>query len=142
MVWRERLLRRPIDSSTLLAEADGHLIGFVHTVLDADPVWGALLDNLHVLAGRQRTGIGTRLMGHAAMFVVAHRPTLPLFLWVHQKNTAAQRFYEGLGGRSVESAPIPDVGGVPGRLKGAPLKLRYAWTDASALVSRVDGRTR
>jgi ribosomal protein S18 acetylase RimI-like enzyme len=142
VVWGERLQRPATDCSTVLAELEGHLVGFVHTVLDADPVWGALLDNLHVAVGHQGMGIGTRLMGHSAMFVVAQRPQMPLFLWVHQKNTTAQRFYQGLGGQSVESAPIPDVAGVPGRLKGAPLKVRYTWPDAGPLVPLADGRAR
>lgn len=141
VVWGERLHQPSSDTSTVLAEVDGRLAGFVHTVLDADPVWAALLDNLHVVIGHQRMGIGTRLMGHSAKFVEAQRPHSPLFVWVHKKNDGAQRFYTALSGECVESAPIPDVGGVPGRLNGAPLKLRYTWADASVLVPLADGPT-
>src|SRR5947209_1566355 len=51
LVWRKRLRQPSNDSSTVIAEVDGQVVGFVHTVLDADPTWGALLDNL---AHRQR----------------------------------------------------------------------------------------
>src|SRR3954470_4253680 len=52
-VWTERLRSPDPRRSTTLAE-DGGLIGFANTFLDSDPEWGALLDNLHVAAGRQR----------------------------------------------------------------------------------------
>ena len=34
----------------------------LHTFLDEDPVWGAFLDNLHVMHGLKRQGIGHRLI--------------------------------------------------------------------------------
>jgi len=135
LVWEERLQQPTSDSSTVVAEADGRLVGFVHTVLDADPAWGALLDNLHIASGYQRMGIGAQLMCHSATFVVKQRPRGPLHLWVHETNGGAQRFYEAMGGQCIESAPIPDVGGVPGRLNGAPVKLRYAWSDPSVITT-------
>jgi predicted N-acetyltransferase YhbS len=133
-------LRQPAnDSSTVIAEADGHVVGFVHTVLDADPTWGALLDNLHIVSGYQRMGIGAQLMGHSAKFVVKQRPQGPLHLWVHETNDGAQAFYEAMGGQCIGSAPIPDVGGVPGRLNGAPVKLRYVWSDRRVVASLTEG---
>lgn len=118
----------------MVAEADGRLVGFVHTLLDADPAWGALLYNLHIASGHQRMGIGAQLMSHSAAFVAKQRPQGSLYLWVHETNSRAQRFYETMGGKLTESAPIPDVGGVPGRLNGAPVKLRYAWPDPSVIT--------
>lgn len=56
---------------TVVAEQRGSIIGFVHTILDHDPVLGALLDNLHVAQGVKRTGIGTQLMAHPAFAVNA-----------------------------------------------------------------------
>jgi hypothetical protein len=37
-------------------------VGLAHTVLDDNPTWGALLDNLHVVYGLKRQGVGTRLL--------------------------------------------------------------------------------
>jgi ribosomal protein S18 acetylase RimI-like enzyme len=138
-VWGERLRQPASDASTVIAEADGRVVGFVHTVLDADPTWGALLDNLHIVSGYQRMGIGACLMGHSAKFVVRQRPQESLYLWVHETNDGAQAFYEAMGGRCTESAPIPDVGGVPGRLNGAPVKLRYVWSDPCVIASLTEG---
>lgn len=139
VVWGERLHQPRSGASTVIAEVDGRLVGFVHTVVDADPRWGALLDNLHVDFGHHRMGVGTRLLGHSAKFVVTHRPQGPLFLWVLKRNDEAQRFYQALGGHCVESARVPEVGGIPGRLNGAPVGLRYAWADASVLVPLAGG---
>lgn len=138
LVWGERLDQPAVGSSTVVAEADGRIAGFVHTVLDEDPAWGALLDNLHIVSGYQRMGIGAQLMGHSAMFVVKQRPQGSLHLWVHETNDGARRFYEAMGGKCTESAPIADVGGIPGRLKGAPVKLRYVWSDPRVIASAAE----
>jgi GNAT superfamily N-acetyltransferase len=63
------------DHHTEVAEHGGEIVGFVHTIFDHDPTWGALLDNLHVthtLAGRF---IGTRLMSTTAAAVVDRMPS-------------------------------------------------------------------
>ena len=46
-VWSERLKPPRVNQATICAETRGELIGFAHAVFDTDPVWGALLDNLH-----------------------------------------------------------------------------------------------
>src|SRR5262245_23185270 len=54
-VWSARLAN-PAGSETVLAEADGGLLGFVHVVFDDDPRWGSLVDNLHVVHDRRHGG--------------------------------------------------------------------------------------
>lgn len=134
-VWTDRLREPPAGTCTVVAEVAGAVVGFAHTVLDASPVWGALLDNLHVVVGHQRHGVGTRLMARSAAFVVDQRPGSRLHLWVLEVNVAAQHFYRAAGGRLVGTAPVEPVGGVPGRLVGSPVKLRFAWSDPSVLWS-------
>lgn len=56
---------------TLVAEEDGELAGFVHVRLDTDPVFGALIDNLHVVDRLRGTGIGTRLLAEAGRMLVS-----------------------------------------------------------------------
>jgi ribosomal protein S18 acetylase RimI-like enzyme len=133
-VWTSRLRRPDEDSFTVVAEYAGSLAGFVHTVLDGDPVWGALVDNLHVAHGLQRGGLGTRLMGEAAQAITERRPGAGLYLWVLAQNVAAQAFYDAKGGVCVERKLAQPPGGGPAQLNGAPVKFRYAWSDPSVLL--------
>lgn len=133
-VWGDRLSAPDENALTLLAECDKQVVGFSHTVLDADPVWGALVDNLHVDLALQRRGIGRSLLARSAAFVVGSAKQPGMYLWVLEQNVAAQRFYAAAGGEPVESRPVPDPGGRPGRLAGTPVSLRYVWRDASDLA--------
>jgi ribosomal protein S18 acetylase RimI-like enzyme len=119
----------------ILAELDGALAGFAHTLLDRDPTWGALLDNLHVSQDVKRGGIGTRLMALAARFVRDKRPGSGLYLWVYEDNTAARAFYAARGGECVERRPVSDPPEAPGMFAGHPLALRMAWPDPATLLA-------
>ncbi|MEU4428600.1 GNAT family N-acetyltransferase [Actinoplanes sp. NPDC024001] len=126
-VWSARLAD-PDGTRTVLAEDTGGLAGFVHVVLDHDPRWGSLVDNLHVAHDRQRGGIGRTLLARAGAEIGAGRP---VYLWVLEQNERARRFYAALGGscagRDVVASQPAD------RLVGTPVKLRIAWPDAAAL---------
>ncbi len=140
VVWTQRLASGDARLRTFVAEDEGvvGLVGFVHTVLDADPTWGALVDNLHVVSGRKRGGVGTRLLGLAGADAV-ERGT-GLFLWVLEQNADARAFYAARGGECVERADVPPPGGVAGRLTGSPVGLRYAWRDPAVLLAARPGR--
>lgn len=127
-VWTGRLMRPVSNHGTIVADADGVVVGFAHTILDDDPTWGALLDNLHVVHDRQGQRIGTRLMTETAKAVVERAPSAGLYLWVLEGNTSARSFYESLGGRCVGGEVTEAPGG------GAILGLRYAWPDPSRLL--------
>ena len=130
-VWTDRLAQPQSNQYTVVAELDGAVIGFAHTILDDDPTWGALLDNLHATHARKRQGIGTRLMAETARALVRRRPSTGLYLWVLEQNTAAQTFYDARGGTSVGReirGPFP--GG------GTAAALRYAWPDPSRLIDQ------
>lgn len=107
------------------------LAGFVHVVFDDDERWGSLVDNLHIAAARQRSGLGTVLLAHAARAAAEQAATNRLYLWVLEQNSTARSFYVARGGEHVGSAPVSDPGGVPGRLNGTVTKLRIAWPDAA-----------
>lgn len=132
--WSSRLHAPERPAATIVAERCGRLIGFVHVIFDEDPVWGSLVDNVHVAAASHRRGIGTRLLAGAAAAVTARSGQGGLYLWVLEQNVAAQAFYEARGGRCVERAPVLAPGGVEARLQGAPLKLRYVWPDPARLT--------
>jgi ribosomal protein S18 acetylase RimI-like enzyme len=131
--WTARLADRT-GTATVLAEDPAGLAGFVHVMFDKDGRWGSLVDNLHVSHDRQRGGIGTALMTRAAAAVASHATRTAMYLWVLEQNTAAQGFYRAIGGTCVDHMPVPPPGGVPGRLNGAPLMLRYVWAWSGLLV--------
>jgi GNAT superfamily N-acetyltransferase len=133
-VWRQRLEAPVVEAATLLAEEGGEPLGFVHVVFDDDPMWGSLVDNLHVIPPRQRGGIGTALLGVAAS-AVAGRGQGGVYLWVLEQNTAAQAFYRARGGECVGRDRVPPPGGIPGRLNGTPTAFRYAWPDPGVLLA-------
>ncbi|MEV6350395.1 GNAT family N-acetyltransferase [Actinoplanes sp. NPDC051851] len=128
-VWSARLAA-PTGSVTIVAEQGDHLTGFVHLVIDHDPVWGSLVDNLHVAHDQHRNGIGTGLLTRAAGAAGG-----PIHLWVLRQNTAAQRFYRAVGGQAGETALVAPPGGDPARLHGSPEKLRMSWPDPASLVA-------
>jgi ribosomal protein S18 acetylase RimI-like enzyme len=126
-VWTARLTDHRKDRFTIVAETDTQLVGFVHVVLDADPLWGALVDNLHVTSGLKRRRIGTTLLKRATRIIEECRPSSGIYLWVQEQNVSAQQFYEARGGRCVERDLVAPPGGEPKRLNGRPNKLRYVW---------------
>jgi len=124
-VWRERLTDPNPSAATVVAELNGAMVGFAHTVFDHDPTWGALLDNLHVTYELKRQAFGTGLMADSARRVLARDVPTPLYLWVLEQNTAGQAFYDARGGTCVERKsrePNPGFG------------LRYVWRDPADLL--------
>src|SRR5882762_4315778 len=75
MAWSERLTDTNANHFTIVADHNGEVVGFVHMILDKDPDWGALLDNLHVTYQLKRHGIGRRLLIAAARELTQRRPT-------------------------------------------------------------------
>ena len=57
-VWRGRLARPKENQFTVIARHGDELLGSAHTFLDEDPLWGSLLENLHVRSDLKRTGKG------------------------------------------------------------------------------------
>jgi GNAT superfamily N-acetyltransferase len=133
-VWTERLGRRDPGCCTILAEDESGLVGFAHARFDEDPIWGGLLDNMHVAHCYKRRGVGSDLLLQTAKAVAGRAQLTGLYLWVLEQNVGAQAFYEARGARRVERAPVTPPGGIPGRLNGSPHKLRYAWDEPRAMV--------
>jgi ubiquinone/menaquinone biosynthesis C-methylase UbiE/ribosomal protein S18 acetylase RimI-like enzyme len=135
-VWSERLRAGDQTAGTLIAERSERPVGFVHVELDADPRWGALIDNLHVDLRLEASGIGTRLLEAAARFVAERRPGSGIYLWVLERNTRAQAVYLSRGGRLIERSPAPPPQGDPRNLAGTPQGIRVSWADPAALTVR------
>ena len=133
-VWTERMNRHQGDHFTMLAEQQHRPVGFVHVVLDADPTWGALVDNLHVAHSVQRTGVGSLLLDRAARSIIERRPGFGVWLWVLEQNEPAQAFYVSRGGTIRDRDLAAPPGGDPRNLNGAPVKIRVAWPEPTKLL--------
>jgi ribosomal protein S18 acetylase RimI-like enzyme len=127
-VWTGRLKQQNPIHDTVVAEWRGKIVGFVHTILDHDPVWGALLDNLHVAHEVKRSGVGTQLMARAASAVLARGTHKSLYLMVLEGNASARAFYLAREGECVGREVSAPAGG------GSIVGLRYVWTDPSVLL--------
>jgi ribosomal protein S18 acetylase RimI-like enzyme len=127
-VWTERLTQANALHETIVAEQHGSIVGFVHTVLDDHPVWGALVDNLHVVPTVKRQGVGRQLMAQSAAAVLARGTNERLYLMVLQANTSAQAFYAAVGGECVGRETSEARGG------GTIVGLRYVWPLPSVLL--------
>jgi ribosomal protein S18 acetylase RimI-like enzyme len=107
--WTTRLAHPPETQFVRLIEEGDEVRAFACTLLDVDPEWGALLDNLHVSPSSKGCGLGRRLLADSAVWVLQHRPQSRLHLWVYEQNRAACGFYEQVGGevttREVHQAP-------------------------------------
>ena len=130
-VWRGRLRGPRTGQLTVIAHQGDQIVGFAHTILDEDPEWGSLLENLHVTSELKRTGIGSHLLSETVQRLLGLRPAGSLHLWVLNQNISAQAFYDARGGNRVETqlrGPFP--GG------GRALGHRYHWPDPDRLVVR------
>src|SRR5262245_19538493 len=120
--WRERLASDSERRWLLKAhDQDGELVGFAFVELDAEPEWGALLDNLHVRPDRKGQGIGRRLFDAAREWSFEQLGHHAFHLWVIEATLDAQRFYDRVGGVVTERKLEDGVGVVT-----VPV-LRYEW---------------
>lgn len=122
--WQAHFRENSPDRQLLLAEADGQLAGFACTFTNSDPVFGALLDNLHVSNDFKGQGIGRQLIKQAAEWVQQQQPDSAFYLWVYEKNHSARQFYEHLGARNHEA--------IQGEYA---VLLRYGWPTTQALIA-------
>lgn len=109
------------DSTVFVAERDGVALGFICFAPDCDPVWGGLIDNFHVLPEAKGQRIGRKLFDRACAYARDTQPGKGIHLFVLAQNVAAQKAYDGLGGRVVEALTKLEPDGQEHAL------LRYAW---------------
>ena len=108
------------------------IMGFVCVLLDEEPEYGALLDNLHVAPDRHRQGIGRRLMAGAAHWVATMRPDWSVHLWVYEANAKSVVFYRDVGGTLVDHRVIVTPAG------NRATVLRFEWEDPRRLGMMLD----
>jgi len=130
-VWEGRLSAPLENQFVVVAEEEGHLVGFACAYGRDDERWGTLLDNIHVRRERHRQGTGTRLVSEVARWCRANYADCGLYLWVVAQNHQARRFYERLGAtdRGGELRAPSAGGGEPRDVR------RYAWTTVSEITN-------
>jgi GNAT superfamily N-acetyltransferase len=131
VLWHTRLSDfNRADQLILVDEQGGALRGFACAYLEADPEWGCLLDNLHVVPDLKGKGLGRQLMCAVAQQVLRSNPYGRLHLWAYEQNLAARRFYEHLGGvNTLRHAELA--------LDGTQVNaVRYCWSELSGLAGR------
>jgi ribosomal protein S18 acetylase RimI-like enzyme len=128
-VWSRRLRERPPNQFVNVAlDSTRRAQAFACSYRDFDPVWGSLLDNLHVVPQARGQGIGELLLRFVIGQLSERKSGLGLHLWVFEANVAGLRFYERLGGRIVgsDTSEIPAAGGcgtlAPWQLVGQTLR--------------------
>jgi ribosomal protein S18 acetylase RimI-like enzyme len=128
-LWRTRFsgIDRE-DQLILVSEEGGEIQAFACAFLDADPLWGTLLDNLHVIPGLKGRGLGRQLMSKVAENIQQRGLHSTLHLWVYEQNIPARGFYERLGGVITDcvAESAPDGSRVNA--------LRYGWRELSSLA--------
>jgi GNAT superfamily N-acetyltransferase len=125
--WKERFQFPKDNQHVILAEEGDTLWGFACVFADHDPVWGSLLDNLHVLSESQGRGVGANLLKKAAQWSYTRNPDSGFYLWVYETNTLARKFYDKMGGINRETIRTENPGG------GSANICRYVWTDLPTL---------
>jgi GNAT superfamily N-acetyltransferase len=106
VLWHTRLSdTERADQFVLVDEEGGALRGFACAFLEADPEWGCLLDNLHVVPDLKGRGLGGQLMTAVAQRVMLSNPDSGLHLWAYEQNLAARRFMSGWAGLSLSATP-------------------------------------
>jgi GNAT superfamily N-acetyltransferase len=130
LLWRTRLSDSDRADQFVLVDTQGDAIrAFACAFLDADPEWGCLVDNLHVVPDLKGQGLGRRLMSAVAERVWLSDPGSRLHLWVYEQNLAARRFYERLGGQVNELHAEMALDGTQVNA------VRYGWSDLSGLAA-------
>lgn len=128
-VWSARCQApQPNQAIFVAQEEGGGLIGFVCIFAGADAAFGAKIDNLHVLARERGTGLGARLLRHAAGWAAQREAATGLYLTVFEANAPARGFYARLGGVEADTA----ASGMPSA-ETAPA-IRVVWPSAAALA--------
>lgn len=124
--WRATLAAKRPDDIVLIIEDQANSLGFIAVWRVGDPGFEAYIDNLHVRPDLRGNGLGRRLLA-AAVARLRAIGCSSVYLWLFEKNAAARRFYETLGG-CVEDRSVIDFAGA--RIS----QIRIVWRDLVALL--------
>jgi ribosomal protein S18 acetylase RimI-like enzyme len=126
--WRRTLERDPRLSDVFVVERDGAVIGFVAS----GPRRGdglkqdAEIYALYLLRAHQRRGVG-RALCRAAALRLRERGMRSAAAWVLRENGPARRFYEAIGGETVNERTLTEAG-------ATMVEIAYGWDELDALT--------
>lgn len=129
-VWFQRLKSPEENQHTIVAVLDHTIVGFCCVFLHDDPVFGSLVDNLHVSSKLQKSGIGKMLLVATAQWINDNSTDRKMYLWVYKSNKNARAFYERLGGIHFETVEKTNDDGTKA------LSCRYIWNDCRKFLVR------
>jgi ribosomal protein S18 acetylase RimI-like enzyme len=126
--WHKRFSSPSPNQQVTVVITNENIVGFSCILLDHDPLYGTLLDNLHVLQEFQNSGIGKLLMNNCAGTILEKSNSPKMYLWVYEANQNARKVYEHLGGMHVHTVKKYIEDGTEAAV------CRYAWKDVTYLV--------
>lgn len=126
--WYKRLKSPDPNQFVTVTIQNELLVGFSYILLNHDPEFGSLLDNLHVSSDLQKTGIGRSLMKDCAKTILDKANNNKMYLWVYEVNKNARAVYERLGGTCYEITEKQNEDGTRSST------CRYIWNDVSVLI--------
>jgi ribosomal protein S18 acetylase RimI-like enzyme len=135
-LWRGRFAK-PADPDRIVMVAedgDAGVVGLACILAGHDPVWGSLIDNLHVDPDRKRGGIGRAVVTAAVRLVPEHQCDSPVHLTVLDANAAAQAVYGRWAGQRSERLVEPGPDGQRVAVR------RYVWPRPAALLAALGAR--
>ena len=134
--WYRRLSSPGENQIVTIATLDNIFAGFCCVYLDDDPIFGSLIDNLHVSSHLQRSGIGRILVMDSAHKIYDKAENKKMYLWVFESNKNARMVYERLGGTNFETIEKGNPDGTSSKT------CRIIWDDLTKLRSVRFGKHR
>lgn len=128
-VWYHRLQNPSENQKIMLATSDENIVGLSCFYLNDDPVFGTLIDNLHVSKNLQKSGVGAMLLKESAKYIRTYANSPKMYLWVYELNKNARAFYDRLDGKNFQTI------GIENSDKTKAQVCRYVWDDVSSILS-------
>lgn len=129
--WHRRLSSLMASQKVTVAVNKDNIIGFSCLFLNYDPLYGSLLDNLHVLNDFQNSGIGKLLMKTCTRMILEKASDRKMYLWVYESNQNARKVYEHLGGIHIDTLRKSSVDGTEANA------CLYVWEDVTSFGEKL-----
>lgn len=126
--WYKRLKSPNENQIVTVAILDNTLAGLCCLYLNDDPIFGSLIDNLHVSTNLQKSGIGKMLFTDSVNKIYDKANNKKMYLWVYESNKNARIVYERLGGTNLETIEKDNPDGTSSKT------CRIIWDEITKLI--------